>query len=161
MKIPSIKKSKKSEPKYMGANKRIRVIIDTNLFISFLIGKRLATLKETLNNSAIELILSNQHILELKLVTSRSKFKKYFNQKDVNELIDLLFSIGKVVHLINEPDVCRDSKDNFLLGLADNAKADYLVSGDKDLLEMVEYKKTKIVTANSFEKILNDINPTG
>ena len=145
----------------MPANKRIRVIIDTNLFISFLIGKRLATLKEKLTNSAIELIFSNQHILELKLVTDRSKFKKYFNQKDVNELIDLLFSIGKIVHVIKEPEVCRDPKDNFLLGLADNAKADYLVSGDKDLLEMVEYKKTKIVTADSFEKILNDINTTG
>jgi len=36
-----------------------------------------------------------------------------------------------------------------------------LVSGGKDLLEMVEYKKTKIVTADSFEKILNDINSTG
>jgi hypothetical protein len=75
----------------MPANKKLKVIIDTNLFISFLIGKRLVSLKKILINSKIELLFSHQHILELKLVTSRSKFKKYFNQEDVNELIDLIY----------------------------------------------------------------------
>lgn len=134
--------------------KKIKVIIDTNLFISFLIGKKLSKLKKLISHSGIVLIFSHQHILELKLVTSRSKFNKYFNQDNVNELIDLIYSFGRIVHVTEEPEVCRDPKDNFLLGLAEKSKANYLVSGDNDLLDMNHYKKTKIVSAEVFSKII-------
>lgn len=134
--------------------KKIKVIIDTNLFISFLIGKRLSNLKKLISHSGIVLIFSHQHILELKLVTSRTKFKKYFNQDNVNELIDLIYSIGRIIHVTDEPEICRDPKDNFLLGLAEKSRADYLVSDDTDLLDMTQYKKTKIVTAGAFSKII-------
>ncbi|NOX46158.1 MAG: putative toxin-antitoxin system toxin component, PIN family [Chlorobi bacterium] len=67
----------------MQAKKRIRIIIDTNLFISFLIGKRLGKLKEYLVNSGVALILSEQNILEIKLVTTRPKFRRYFSKNDV------------------------------------------------------------------------------
>jgi predicted nucleic acid-binding protein len=53
-----------------------------------------------------------------------------------------------------EPYICRDSKDNFLLALSDKSKADYLVSGDNDLLSIRDYKGTRIVTAVEFEEIL-------
>jgi hypothetical protein len=57
-----------------------RVVIDTNVMISFLIGKRLRKLKDKLSDSSIRLILTEQLISELKLVTSRPKFKKYFEK---------------------------------------------------------------------------------
>ena len=46
--------------------------------------------------------------------------------------------------------VCRDSKDNFLLALAKDGKADYLLTGDKDLLELKKFGKTKIRTISLF-----------
>lgn len=141
----------------MQKRKKIKIIIDTNLFISFLIGKRLSGLKLTLVNSITDLIFAEQNIQELRLVTSRPKFIKYFNPNDINELIDLIYSIGKVIKSIKEPSICRDPKDNFLLGLAEKSKADYLVSGDKDLLNIKEYKKTKIITINELERIINEI----
>jgi len=76
---------------------KVKIIIDTNLFISFLIGKRLAGLKQTLVNSIIQLIFSEQNIEELQIVTNRPKFKKYFNENDVTDLIDLIHTIGKVI----------------------------------------------------------------
>ncbi len=62
--------------------------------ISFLIGKRLRKIKDKLSDISIRLILTDQLFSELKLVTSRPKFKKYFNKPDVVEFIDLISIIG-------------------------------------------------------------------
>ena len=49
---------------------------------------------------------------------------------------------------------CRDIKDNFLLNLAIDGKANFLVTGDKDLLILEKIKKTQIITMTDFlEKI--------
>ena len=45
---------------------------------------------------------------------------------------------------------CRDPKDNFLLALAKDGKADYLLTGDKDLLILTKFGKTKIKTITTF-----------
>jgi len=51
-------------------------------------------------------------------------------------------------------DACRDFKDNFLLSLAVDGKADYLLTGDNDLLALNPFKDTLIVTFSAFlEKI--------
>ena len=55
-----------------------------------------------------------------------------------------------VQSLIN---ICRDSKDNFLLALVKDGNADYLVTGDSDLLSVKKLGKTKIVKLSEFEKM--------
>jgi uncharacterized protein len=131
-----------------------RVVIDTNVMISFLIGKRLRKLKDRLSDSTIKLVLTEQLINEIKLVTIRPKFKKYFNKQDVTEFLDLVSIIGVFYKIQDIPKVCRDSKDNFLLSLSLIGNADYLVTGDKDLLDLKEYKGTKIIRASEFEKLV-------
>lgn len=135
---------------------KIKIIIDTNLFISFLIGKRLAGLKQTLVQSTVQLIFAEQNIEELRIVTRRPKFEKYFDKNDVDDLIDLIFSIGKIEKIEKEPEICRDPKDNFLLALSEKSNAEYLVTGDDDLLEIGEYKTTKIIPIDILEKIIKD-----
>jgi len=44
-----------------------------------------------------------------------------------------------------------DPKDNFLLALAKDGNADYLITGDNNLLSLKEFGKTKIVTLSEFE----------
>jgi len=137
----------------MPGNKKIRVVIDTNLFISFLIGKKLNWLKGPIVNFQIELLFTEQSFLELEEVARRPKFTKYFPKSDLNDLIDLLRKIGKQ-YMINEViNVCRDPKDNFLLELARKGKADFLLTGDDDLLELGNYQNTKILTAGQFEQV--------
>ena len=53
---------------------------------------------------------------------------------------------GMLIRVSSETDLCRDKKDNFLLNLAIDSNADYLVTGDLDLLELEKIKKTKIIT---------------
>jgi putative PIN family toxin of toxin-antitoxin system len=139
----------------MPKSKRIKAVIDTNLFISFLIGKKLQGLKDLLIDFRIELIFAEQNIQELVIVAQRPKFKKYFKTEDLNDLIDLIKIIGKVLIIGNVPNICRDPKDNYLLELARKGKADYLVTGDTDLLEIGINKGTKIITVKEFEQILS------
>jgi putative PIN family toxin of toxin-antitoxin system len=132
----------------------IRVVVDTNVMVSFLIGKRLRKMKDKLSDASIKLILTDQLINELKLVTSRPKFRKYFNKQDVVEFIELISIIGLSYTIQDIPKICRDSKDNFLLSLCVIGEVDFLVTGDNDLLDLQEYKGTKIIMASEFEKIL-------
>ncbi|MEI9955208.1 MAG: putative toxin-antitoxin system toxin component, PIN family [Ferruginibacter sp.] len=116
--------------------KSIRVIFDTNVWISFLIGKKLSIIKNYISNGDITIIVTQQLLDEIKDVTSRPRLKKYFPQKTVADLIALLNAIAIVVEIETTHFNCKDPKDNFLLDLIHFSKADYLVTGDKFLLEL-------------------------
>ncbi|MEN9521940.1 MAG: hypothetical protein RL065_317 [Bacteroidota bacterium] len=139
----------------MAAKSRLKVIIDTNIWISFLIGKKLKSMKDLILNDKVLLIYSNQLLLEIKLVTKREKIAKYFDKRKVDELIELLTVIGQIVEPTQEINICRDPKDNFLLSLATKAEADFIVTSDEDLLVLINYLDTKIINVKEFEKIVN------
>ena len=80
---------------------------------------------------------------EIKEVTSRERLKKYFPLESVNELLELLETIAEKVEIKPTHFINRDPKDNFLLDLIDFSKADYLVTGDKDLLILEKINSTK------------------
>lgn len=135
----------------MSVRKSIKVIFDTNIWISFLIGKRLQTFKDLITSQKVKIVLSDQLILELRLVTQRPKLRKYFPKEKVEELVDLLLTVGHMYQTVANNLLSRDPKDNFLLDLAEKSKADFLVTGDKDLLVLNPFKKTQIVTPAEFE----------
>jgi putative PIN family toxin of toxin-antitoxin system len=122
-----------------------RVIIDTNLWISFLITKDLKTLDARIKTGKIKILFSLELIDEFLSITHRPKLKKYFSKADVEQLIDLFEFYGEVVHVQSHIKLCRDPKDDFLLSLAMDSKADYLITGDNDLLVQKTIGKTKII----------------
>ena len=134
----------------MPDQKPTKVIIDTNLWISFLIGKQSKSLKILLVEQTIQPILSEQLLQEISLVSQRPKLQKYFPQSKVNELIDFLQIIGLSIDIRSEVLLCRDEKDNYLLALAKDSQADFLITGDKDLLVFQQFESTKIVTYQQF-----------
>ena len=128
-----------------------RVIVDTNCWISFLIGRRLSRLVDLLSNEHIQLILCQELLEEIKDVTSRPKFAKYFPQDEVTSLIEFMQLIGEEFTPKSQLQLCRDKADDYLLALAIDAKANYLVTGDQDLLILKQIEKCKIVDVKSFE----------
>ncbi|MGA0558876.1 putative toxin-antitoxin system toxin component, PIN family [Larkinella sp. VNQ87] len=56
----------------------------------------------------------------------------------------------KKVEIRNVPDLVRDANDNYLLGVCEACQADFLVTGDMDLLLLENYQNTKIVTMAEF-----------
>lgn len=134
-------------------NKSIRVIFDTNLWISFLIGKQLIRLDSWLSSPNIQIIMSFELLDEIISTATRDKFRKYFPVLVIEELKDWILQNTEMFPLIpNIPSRCRDPKDDYLLELAIQANAIYLVSGDEDLLTLKQIENCKIMTIAQFEK---------
>ena len=78
-----------------------------------------------------------------------------------NEAQSALKIVSEAMHSIvlpsqSEQSVCRDPDDDAILACALEARADYLVTGDLDLLELKIFKGIRIVTPRDFEILFND-----
>ena len=136
--------------------KRIkRVIIDTNLWISFLITNNLNILSELFLFERFQIIFSDELFNEFLDVARRPKFKKYFDEKSVQLLIENISEKLEFIEVASAISICRDLKDNFILALSIDGNADYIVTGDKDLLSLNGFKGKKIITINEFIKIID------
>lgn len=130
--------------------KNKRIILDTNLWISFLISKNLAEIDDLIQSKEITLLFSNESLEEFVEVVKRPKFKRFFTNRDIEKLLDTFDQYAELVQIKTDIDICRDSKDNFLLNIAIDGKADFLITGDKDLLVIERINKTQILTFQDF-----------
>lgn len=135
-----------------------RVIFDTNIWISFLIGKQFISMKELLVTASIQPIFSNQLLDELLITTQKPKLQKYFQKDRVDSLMIFLGEIGEIIDSKSIVSACRDSKDNYLLALAQDSNANFLITGDRDLLVLERFERTQIVTYQDFLKITDNKN---
>ena len=130
--------------------KKHRVVIDTNLWISFLLTRDFSKLDRLMSIDQAVLLISQELLEEIVEVAERPKFRKYF---DLFELTDLLVGLrqrSELVQVSFQVNVCRDSKDNFLLSLAIDGAATHLLTGDKDLLVLHPFGEIKILTIADF-----------
>jgi len=134
----------------------MKVVIDTNIWISYLLGSLLQDLDEKILSKEIKVVVSEEMLKELSEVSSRPKFKNIFTAKRIKELFSLLDSYAIVISPGQNIVACRDEKDNFLLEVALEGKADYLITGDEDLLVLNSFQGIKIITPKDFEKIIED-----
>ena len=135
----------------MKKENEIRIIIDTNLWISFLTGRKLSSLLDLLSYPEFQLVISKELIEEIHDVVSRPKLAKYYTSENVNMLMKYMKDFSLSFELGNIPSRCRDPKDDYLLELALVSDADFLVTGDKDLLEVKKIGNCQIVTAMEFD----------
>lgn len=124
---------------------KLKVIIDTNLWINYLITRRLVKLDRFLTDGRIHLVFSQELIEEFIEVAHRPRLKRYFKESDIQALLINFESYGIFSPVLSEVNACRDAKDNFLLALAQDAGADFLVTKDDDLLVLGTFGKTRII----------------
>ena len=127
-----------------------RIIIDTNLWISFLITNDFNKLDHFLNSDKYLVVFSDELFDEFLDVVHREKFARYFNDLNIKILVEIINEKALFVKVFSIVNVCRDVKDNFLLSLAIDGEVDYLITGDNDLLILKHYQKTSILTINDF-----------
>lgn len=132
--------------------KNKRIILDTNLWISFLISKNFTEIDNLILTSGFTLLFSNESLEEFIEVVKRPKFKKFFSKRDVEKLLILFDQYAELILIESNTHICRDPKDNFLLNLAIDGKADFLITGDKDLLVIGKISGTQIITFQDFLK---------
>ena len=137
-----------------GNSEPMRVVIDTNIWISFLIGKQLTGLYRHMDSGRIEVVTCETQLRELADVLNRPRIRKYIPAGQVEEFLDLLCEVALLVCPEQGPPLCRDPKDDYLLYTALAAQANYLVSGDNDLLSLCSIGCTKIISFTDFEAIM-------
>lgn len=131
----------------------LRVVIDTNIWISFLIGKSLAGLTDAIITDRVQVLFSEDLFSELLEVLQRPKFKRYFSSAAIEQLLVLLYEKTEWVDIVIEFTDCRDGKDNFLLDLSVSGRANYLITGDSDLLVLNPFHGVEIVSYQYFQNV--------
>jgi putative PIN family toxin of toxin-antitoxin system len=117
-------------------------------------SKKLEDLELMIIKKSIVLIYSDKLLSEITGVINRPKFRKYFAE-NISELLLLFFKkYGVLIEITSNIIICRDPDDNFLLNLAVDGNADYLITGDKDLLVLEKINNTKIVTITDFKNLI-------
>ena len=130
--------------------KKDRIIVDTNLWISYLLSSDYIRLDKLFANQSLTLLFSETLLNEFIEVAHRPKFRKYFASRDLENLLIKIKDEAEFIEMTSDVQICRDPKDNFLLSLAKDGKATYLITGDKDLLDIKIFGGTKIVTIRNY-----------
>ena len=135
-----------------------RVVIDTNLVLSALVFAqgRLMPLRHAWQGPHCQPLLSSVSAAELLRVLAYPKFK--LSAADQQELLGDYLPYCTTVRMpvkLPQTPACRDPFDLPFLQLAIVGKADYLVSGDKDLLSLAGQFVCPIISAEQFMKMLN------
>ena len=135
----------------------MKVVVDTNNFVSALINKGPSFRIIELWRHEHFIVVTSQSILkEIRRVLGYSRIARRYNltEKDVESLILLLER--KAMVLENLPEikaVAEDSDDDKFIACAVKAQADYIVSGDGHLLKLGKFKNISIVSARDFLKL--------
>jgi putative PIN family toxin of toxin-antitoxin system len=124
-------------------------VIDTNVFISSLFGGNPLDVLKEVSDRRIDILYSQQTLSEIRNVLFRKKFD--FISKDKKLIfIDFIVNNGIEIKVKSKIDLCRDKKDNMFLELTVDGIADYLISGDADLLTIRSINNIKIITPEEF-----------
>jgi putative PIN family toxin of toxin-antitoxin system len=130
--------------------RQLRIVIDTNLWISFLLSPTNHKILSLLKDKGVVILLSEELYQEITNVASREKFRKYISDSDVQLIQTYLLQRAYFVTIHSNVIFLEDPKDAFLFSLCKDGEADYLITGDKALLDINEFEQTKIVSLTSF-----------
>lgn len=138
----------------------MRVVLDTSVLISALFWRGASHgILKLAENKKIETCASPEMLEELQGVLERPKFKKFINRRRTSvqelmlktiELVSIFLTAAKPEDII---EGLEDQDDVMFLHLAECSSASYLVSGDKHLLKMKNWKNTKIVSPAQFIRL--------
>lgn len=135
----------------------MRVVLDTNIIISAVISPHGTPAKiiKAWQDRKFQLLISIEIFREIACVLERPRLKKY-NITDLRrkEILKVLYKYSVMTQGKLNVKVSEDSNDDKFIVCAMEGNADYIVSGDIDLLKIKSHKNIDIITADAFIKIL-------
>jgi putative PIN family toxin of toxin-antitoxin system len=126
-----------------------KVVFDTNILVSALLFKGgLAGLVDLWKRGRLIPVLSRETFQEFKAVLEYPKFSLTHQEIKViiEEEVLPYFEVVEITDTVK--GICRDADDDKFIACAVSASADFIVTGDRDLLDMVKYKSIRIVSAS-------------
>lgn len=130
-------------------------VIDTNVIISGLLTKgSCRRLLLSLKNKDFTLVINDIIFKEIEFVLAREKLSLLINKAEKEDILSFIKSQALFFKPKTKINICRDRKDNIILETAIEAKADIIVSGDKDLTILKNFRKIPIITPKQFLEYL-------
>ena len=134
----------------------MKILFDTNLWISFMIGKHLSTLADVLYRSDVEVYVSEQLLNEIRTVIVRPKFDRLISTETRYNFFEMVYNVCHMTNInVEAISPIRDIKDIYLLSMAESVPVDYIVSGDKDLTDLHEHAGISILKYSELLAILD------
>lgn len=134
----------------------MRILLDTNLWVSALLSERTRVrIERLLGNPFFEVLADAKLIAELEDVCSRPKIAKYLPPGRIAVFLQILQERLDFIVPVSQVRVCRDPDDDYLLAICMDGNADFLLTGDSDLLILSSFGQTRILTLTDFEKFLS------
>ncbi|MFA4934434.1 MAG: putative toxin-antitoxin system toxin component, PIN family [Candidatus Methanoperedens sp.] len=135
----------------------IRLVIDTNVFVSALIStKSIPALLLDEVGKKYTLFISKEILGEVEDVISRKKFG--FTTQKISSAMEAILSFSEIINPGIKVDVIKsDHDDNKILECAIACGASYIVSGDSHLLDLREYGSIKIINPKTALELLNNL----
>ena len=130
----------------------MRAVIDTNVLISaiFWPGKPKQLLNQV-RRGKIAFLTSEALLTELKQVLTRGDKPFKLSEAEAQRVLAAIRDLAEVVHPHNSTVTrCRDETDNRVLECALDGRADRIITGDMDLLELASFEGIKITTVADF-----------
>ncbi len=144
----------------MTNRRKLHVVLDSVVAVSAFLTEGLTAnlvsqCQENVNlYTAAEILQEIRHVL-LEKPHIRNRYK--YSSEQVEIFINHLRNICTVVEQLPEIRVVeRDPKDDMIIACAVAASADYIISRDRDLLDLGNYQQIQIITPEHFMRILSD-----
>ncbi len=133
-----------------------KVVLDTNVLISSILFKgELAGIVDLWKRGKIVPVISRETFHEFRTVLEYPKFR--LTKGEINAIIEEevlpFFEIVEIT--IEVSGVCKDPDDDKFIACALSASADFIVSGDKDLCDVVTHKSIRIIRASQLLKMID------
>lgn len=141
------------------ASSKLTIIVDTNIFLSVFVfrGLLMRLVFELVLDKKITMFVSPALKGELK-----NKFTSFgVQQQGQDEVMVFIEQKGILITPSISLEQSRDKKDNFLLELSEAAGAEYLITRDKDLLDIHHWKQTNIIKPEDFLPLLRNMKLLG
>lgn len=135
----------------------MRVVVDTNVFVSALISPRGTPAQILAHEFPFELITSEEILGELNRVLHYDRIQKRYNLNEeiISGYLSTIRKDSQVVEITSQVTVIeKDPSDNKFLACALEAKADYIVSGDPHLTELETFEGIPVVIPRAFLELL-------
>ncbi len=134
-----------------------RIVIDTNVFISALLNPN-GTPRKVINLavSQFSILQSEVTYQELETRLSKKKFDKYLSKEDRVTFLTFLRQKSLLIDITHQTTICSDLDDNKFLELAVSGMANYLITGDNELLILENYQEISIITPIHFLSLVDD-----
>ncbi len=134
----------------------IKVVFDTNILLSASMWRgNPYKLVQKAQNKELELYISSDILIELESVLSLPKFG--LAKEEIANFIDYFADISNLVYPIEDINAVKnDPSDNAILECAVEAKAQYIVSGDSNLLNLKDFRGIKIIRASELLELVGE-----